>query len=66
MQQSISHGHVYYSAKVLLSMSVKLLVIGIIIAVVAAIIFYFRTKKVRDGLRSDLHKSTDRPDTTEL
>lgn len=47
-------------------MSVKLLVIGIIIAVVAAIIFYFRTKKVRDGLRSDLHKSTDRPDTTEL
>lgn len=45
-------------------MSAKLLVIGIIIAVVA-IVFYFRTKKTR-GLKSDLQKHTDRPDTTEL
>ncbi len=51
---------------VLLSMSAKLLVIGIIIAVIVAIIFYFRTKKIRDGLRSDLPKHADRPDTTEL
>lgn len=57
--------HLLFSKGVTIE-SVKPLVIGIIIAVIAAIIFYFRTKKIRDGLQSDLHKHVDRPDTTEI